>query len=131
MNDLDYCKTQEVPCPKFTASEQYDLNAPLGKARNVTWNLQSGNMCKIEIDATKYIGRVLFDNVQGLLGIEGRDPTLKTTTPITFENTVGEVIIYNAAETGGVRFTISFSGATTTMATLAAAVLSVSALTAF
>ena len=113
------------------ASKQFDLNEPLGRYNNRTWTLPSGSYCTIKIDATKYVGRIMFDKVQGLLGIEGRDPKAKLTDKISFENEEGEVTIYNAAETGSVRFTISFSGATTTLATTAAALLSVSALSFF
>ena len=100
-------------CPEFVASKQYDLSEPLGAAKNLTWILPSGAKCVVKIDATNYVGRVLFADVQGYLGIEGRDPSIPVADRISFENEKGEVTIYNAAETGSLRFTISFSGATT------------------
>ena len=84
--------------------------------------MPSGSQCYVKIDATSYVGRVLFDDIQGSLGIEGYDPDYDITQKISFENEVGEVLIYNAAETGSLRFTISFSGAQTTLVSVAAAV---------
>ena len=60
--------------------------------------------------------------MQGYLGIEGRDPAIPLAEKISFEKEIGEVMIYNAAETGSLRFTISFSGATT-LATVATGLL--------
>ena len=94
------------------ASKQYDLNEPLGKHRNLTWVLPAGTQCVVTIDATEYTGRVLFDDVQGYLGIDPYDPDYDFREKISFEQgTTGQVLIYNAAETGSLRFTISFSGA--------------------
>ena len=85
----------------------------------------------MKIDATSYVGRVLFDDIQGSLGIEGYDPDYDITQKISFtEGTTGEVLIYNAAETGSLRFTISFSGAQTTLLSAAAA-LTMTALALF
>ena len=72
--DLDYCETDTAPCPEFVSSKQYDLNEPLGKHKNRTWTLPSGTKCVVKIDATQYVGRVLFDDIQGQLGVEGYDP---------------------------------------------------------
>ena len=119
---LDDCNTQMVTCPEFVASMQYDLSEPLGTAKNLTWILPSGAKCVVKIDATNYVGRVLFADVQGYLGIEGRDPAIPLAEKISFEKEIGEVMIYNAAETGSLRFTISFSGATT-LATAATGIL--------
>ena len=70
----------------------------------------------MSIDATEYVGRVLFDDVQGYLGIEGYDPDFDIKNKISFDQEVGKVLIYNAQQTGALRFTISFSSATTTVA---------------
>ena len=123
---LEQCEIEDAPCPEFVSSKQFDLNEPLGKAKNVTWTLPAGASCIIKVDATEYVGRVLFDDVQGAIGIEGVDPLQLVTEKISFDKTVGEVLIYNANETGSVRFTISFSGATTTLAALATGLLATS-----
>ena len=128
---LDYCETDEAPCPEFVSSKQYDLNEPLGKYRNRTWTLPSGTKCVVKIDATQYVGRVLFDNIQGQLGVEGYDPDYDLTQKISFENTVGEVTIYNALETGSLRFTLAFSGAESIYTSVAAVLVSAFALTSF
>ena len=119
---LDQCEVETSVCPEFVASKQYDLGTENGRWKNLTWVLPSGSQCYVKIDATSYVGRVLFDDIQGSLGIEGYDPDYDITQKISFENEVGEVLIYNAAETGSLRFTISFSGAQTTLVSVAAAV---------
>ena len=127
---LEYCEAEMAQCPTFVASAQYDLNEELGRHKNQTWTLPQGAMCEVEIDATQYVGRVLFDDVQGSLGIEGRDPSIPTDTKISFEGEVGTVLIYNAAESGSLRFTISFSGASTLMG-VSGAILAMTAATMF
>ena len=77
------------------------------------------------------MGRVLFDNIQGYLGVEGQGPEWDINQKISFNEGVGEVLIYNAAESGALRFTISFSGATSLISSAAAALLTVAALTQF
>ena len=97
----------------------------------MSFQLISGAQCEVVINATEYIGRVIFDDVQGYLCIEGYDPEYDPKTKITFENEVGKVRIYNAQETGKLRFTISFSAATHTLATGALALLAAASLAAF
>ena len=77
------------------------------------------------------MGRVLFDNIQGQLGVEGYDPEYDLSDKISFENEVGEVTIYNALETGSLRFTLAFSAAESIYASSAALVLSALALSSF
>lgn len=88
-------------------------------------------MCVVKIDATQYVGRVLFDNIQGQLGVEGYDPEYDLSEKISFEGEVGEVTIYNALETGSLRFTLAFSGASSMFASSAAIILSAFALSSF
>ena len=71
---LDDCEVETSVCPEFVASKQYDLNEEKGRWKNLTWVLPSGSQCYVQIDATSYVGRVLFDDIQGSLGIEGYDP---------------------------------------------------------
>ena len=129
---LDDCQAETAPCPEFTSSKQYDLGEPLGRHRNLTWVLPSGSKCTVKIDSTNYIGRVLFDNIQGYLGVEDQpaewDISQKITSPV---GETKEVLIYNAAESGSLRFTISFSGASSLVSSTAAAMLAVAALTQF
>ena len=75
-----------------------------------------GSKCEVTIDATEYVGRVLFADVQGYLGIEDYDPEFDIKDKISFDGEVGKVLIYNAQQTGSLRFTIAFSSATTTVA---------------
>ena len=86
----------------------------------------------VKIDATQYVGRVLFDNIQGQLGVEGYDPEYDLSEKISFENEVGEVTIYNALETGSLRFTLAFSAAESIYAaSTVALILSTFALSSF
>ena len=117
-----------MQCPAFVSSSQYDLGEELGKHLNVTWTLATGEMCYVEVDATQYLGRVHFADVQGYLGIDGYDPEFDIAEKITFNGEVGQVLIYNAAETGSLRFTISFSAATRTVTTAALAMLATGSL---
>ena len=64
--------------------------------------------------------------------MEDYDPDYDLSTKISFENEIGRVTIYNALETGSLRFTLAFSGATNQIyATGAAVLLSALALTSF
>ena len=74
---------------------------------------------------------MLFDNIQGQLGVEGYDPDYDLSTKISFENEIGYVTVYNALESGSLRFTLAFSGATSIYASGAAILLSAFALTSF
>ncbi len=78
------CESETAPCPKFYSTKQYDLNEPLGRHKNMTWVLPAGAQCTIEIDATEYVGRVLFDGVQGNLGIEPYNPEYDFSEKISF-----------------------------------------------
>ena len=60
------------------------------------------------MDGTKFVGRVLFDDVSDL-GIEWDGARIGQA--ISFDGYEGEVTVYNAAEVGSIAFTISFSGA--------------------
>ena len=62
------------------------MNEELGKERNITWVLESGAQCEVVVNATEYVGRVLFDGVQGYLGIEDLDPEYDIKEKISFEN---------------------------------------------
>lgn len=93
--------------------------------------MPSGTKCVVKIDATQYVGRVLFDNIQGQLGIEEYDPDFDISQKISFENTIGEITIYNALETGSLRFTLAFSGAYSIYASATAVLATAVALTAF
>ncbi len=96
-NTLFTCESEEVLCPPpFIASKQYDLNEELGKALNVSFSLISGAQCEVIVNATEYVGRVIFDDVQGYLGIEQYDPEYDVKERISFENEVGKIRIYNA-----------------------------------
>ena len=63
--NLNDCKPEVQICPGFVSdpslAEEY---------RNITWTLKEGQVCNIEIDATEYLARVIFDNTS-YLGVEG------------------------------------------------------------
>lgn len=99
---LDDCEAQEANCPSFISSKQYDLNEPDGRPRNITFTLRSGQKCNVKIDATEYVGRVLFANIQGFLGVEYEGYVLGE--KITVDSGVEEILIYNANETNNLRF---------------------------
>ena len=82
---MEYCEIEEAKCPEFVSSQQYDLNEPLGKHRNITWTLPPGSKCEVTVDATEYVGRVLFADVQGYLGVEDYDPEYDIKEKISFE----------------------------------------------
>ena len=63
--------------------------------------------------------------------MEDYDPTYDLSEKISFENEVGEVTIYNALETGSLRFTLAFSSASSIYASAAALILSAFALSSF
>jgi len=88
--------------------------------------MASGSKCKVSIDATAGIARVIFSSTL-YLGIEYE---AKIDEVVTFESGVNEIMIYNAAESGPITFGISFSNAYYGMVTSAvtAAAIAVTAL---
>ena len=106
--ELEYCGPDDISCPEFVSgTEKYQ------KYFNNTWSLASGGQCKVKIDATAGVARVIFDNTS-YLGIE--EESAQIGDVITVESGVREILIYNGAETGPLTFDISFSGATTLIA---------------
>ena len=81
-------------------------------------------MCAVKIDARDYLARVIFDNVS-FLGIEYSGA--KIGDPITFEEGLHTIWLYNGAESGPVTFEISFSGASQ----IAAGIIALSAAAAY
>ena len=72
------------------------------------------------------------DPTSSALSVVVGDPDYDLSEKITFlAGADNKVLIYNAAETGSLRFTISFSGASTFYASSAAALMSMAALTWF
>lgn len=71
----------------------------------------------MKIDATAGVARVIFDNTS-FLGIEEDKAFIGKV--ITVETGIREILIYNGAETGPLTFDISFSGAATIIAGVAA-----------
>ena len=61
---VEECKADEYMCPDFDSFIEL-----AGEERNVTWSLPNGAMCKVRIDATQFVGRVIFDDVSDL-GVE-------------------------------------------------------------
>ena len=109
---LNYCEPTEVTCPSFTSSpEKYQ------KTEDTTWSIAAGSKCTVQIDATGGIARVTFQEGQEFLGFEVyREPG----KVYTFESGSTDIILYNAAETGPITFTVSFSGASALLTSAAA-----------
>ena len=63
--------------------------------------MAAGSKCKVKVDATKGIARVIFSSTL-YLGIENVDAKLEDV--ITIESGVKEILIYNAAESGPITF---------------------------
>jgi|FrelakmetLWP11LW_1041352.scaffolds.fasta_scaffold67445_1 hypothetical protein len=63
--------------------------------------MAAGSKCKVKVDATKGIARVIFSSTL-YLGIENVDA--KVEDVITIESGVKEILIYNAAESGPITF---------------------------
>ena len=110
--ELDYCEPDEIDCPGpfFSKPEVYQ------QYENSTWSLPSGAKCTVKLNAENGVARVIFDNTS-FLGIEADYGIGEV---ITVETGVREIVIYNGAETGPLTFDISFSGASSFIAGVAA-----------
>ena len=109
---LGECEPDEILCPEFKSSqEKYQ------KYQNTTWSMAAGSKCNVRVDATAGIARVIFSNTL-YLGIESHDALVDDI--ITIQSGIVDIEIYNAAETGPITFGISFSGATTMLASATA-----------
>ena len=81
--------------------------------------MPSGAKCTVTLNAEDGVARVIFDNTS-YLGIE--DDKAQIGDVITVETGIRQIVIYNGAETGPLTFDISFSGASTFAAGIAALV---------
>ena len=118
---LEACEPEDITCPDFVSSpEQYQ------QYKNTTWSMAEGSKCNVRLDATEGVARVIFSG-NLFLGIEYE---AKVNDIITIENGVEDITIYNAAESGPITFTISFSGASA-LTSAAASLLAIAALAAF
>ena len=75
-------------------------------------------MCRIKVDASEGVARVIFEN-SNYLGIEWDGAKVEEVISIN-EGDVAEITIYNGAENGPLTFDISFSGAKELLAGVAA-----------
>ena len=107
---LDFCAPMEVECPEFVSSPEL-----FQSYQNKTWSMAAGSKCIVRIDATEGVARVIFSSTL-YLGIEY---DAKIDDVVTIESGVTEIQIYNAAESGPITFNISFSGATSLIASSA------------
>ena len=105
---IDICNPTTVSCPpKYVAKEEF-----YGTYTNNTWTLVEGATCDVVIDASRGVGRVIFDETS-YLGLIGT--TAKLGSVITFTSgNENKIKIYNGAENGPLTFLISFSGSVTT-----------------
>lgn len=117
--DLDACDVEDNTCPDFKSDpEKY------GTYTNTTWSLAAGTSCKVNVDATKGVVRVIFDETS-FLGVEA---DYRMGDVLTFETGKHDITIYNGAETGPITFLISFSNAASLTA---AAISTLAAMTLF
>jgi len=79
--------------------------------------MAAGSKCNVRVDATDGIARVIFSNTL-YLGIESHDAMVDEVIPI--DAGIVDIEIYNAAENGPITFGISFSGASTLLASATA-----------
>ena len=124
---IDSCEAEEASreCPSFTSTKELR-----GQTQSTTWSLQSGTYCDVNIDAEQFVGRATFDDVTHL-GIEVEGDVQSIGEPISFQGTkYGSIRLYNAAQSGTVTFTITFSGASTLLLS-AVALISLPALSTF
>ena len=101
--ELSLCEAEIVTCMDFESTPDKSQTY-----FNRTWTLPAGTYCTLTIDATQFVGRVVFDSTS-YLGI--MEPGAKIGDVITVESGVKEVTIYNGAESGQLTFIISFSSA--------------------
>ena len=109
---MSTCNPDEITCPSYVSDP-----TKYGTYTNSTWSLAAGGKCKVKVDATKGVARVIFDETS-FLGIEADN---RIGDIITFNSGVHDITIYNAAETGPLTFLISFSGAAATVGATVAA----------
>ena len=109
---LNDCEPEEVTCPSFVSTpDKYQ------KYENTTWSIAAGSKCTVQIDATSGVARVIFKGGQEFLGFEVKRETERV---YSFESGKTDIILYNAAETGPITFEVSFSGASTLLASATA-----------
>lgn len=76
--------------------------------------MPAGSKCMVSVDASNAVARVIFSS-SAYLGIEFN---AKIDEVITIESGKSEIWIYNAAESGPITFGISFSGASSMVASV-------------
>merc|ERR1712166_157389 len=102
--ELEACEVENNTCPGYVSDPE-----KFGTYENTTWSLAAGTSCKVHIDATKGVARVIFDETS-FLGVE---TDYRMADVMTFDSAEHDITIYNGAETGPITFLISFSGAST------------------
>ncbi len=78
---LSDCYPNQSTCPPTFISGPDKF----GQYSNQTWTLGQGSSCKVVVDATKGLGRVIFDE-SAYLGIEPGKWQYKTKEVITFDS---------------------------------------------
>lgn len=105
---IGQCNPKEVSCSGYYSSP--DKYGTYDNRTSVM--LQSGEFCKLDIDATNGLARVIFEGywpVDGLGIVEY--PNYFQGDILTFQAGDNTLTLYNAAKMGSVTFDISFSGA--------------------
>jgi hypothetical protein len=118
--DLDFesCLAVQIDCLNFVSSPEYFKTDGTKDVNyfNRTWTLPASTYCKVNVDATEAVGRVVFDETS-YLGIEGE---LKLGEVLSvYQGDTQDILIYNGAEEGQLTFMISFSSARTLMSQFA------------
>lgn len=119
----DDCKAKTVTCLDFTSGPD-----KVQQYFNRTWTLPEMSYCTVHIVATEEVARVVFDNTN-FLGVEVKDYV--TGDLINVPDGERDIVIYNGAEKGQLTFLISFSGAVSSLTSVAAAVAAVTLLGLF
>lgn len=99
---LEKCEPETIECPGFKSTTEY-----YQRYKNQTWAMAEGSKCKITVDASEAIARVIFSS-SSYLGI---NYNAQMDEVITIASGKLEIEIYNAAESGPITFGLSFSGA--------------------
>jgi hypothetical protein len=122
---LEDCKANAVTCIDFEVDE-----SKAAQYFNRTWTLPAQSYCTIKVDATREpkVARVVFDNTS-FLGVEIKDYQIGD--PITVEDEVQEITIYNGADQGQLTFIISFSSAFSAFSSVALVTSAAAALVLF
>ena len=100
--DLNLCNATLSTCPSFISKSQL-----AGIQTNHSQTLAKGQKCEVKVDATAFVGRVVFDN-QALLGVEIDGYRIGEAHTID-GGSVENITVFNGDANTDITFIISFS----------------------